>query len=46
MAWFETNDWGEFQTIRQEILLTFMKVVESAETSFAFPTRTVHMAQA
>jgi MscS family membrane protein len=46
MAWFETSDWGEFQAIRQEILLTFMKVVESAGTSFAFPTRTVHVAQA
>ena len=46
MAWFETSDWGEFQAIRQEVLLTFMKVVESAGTSFAFPTRTVHLARA
>jgi MscS family membrane protein len=46
MAWFETSDWGEFQAIRQEVLLSFMKVVESARTSFAFPTRTLHLAEA
>ena len=43
MAWFQTSDWGEFQLIRQEILLKFMDVVASAGTSFAFPTQTVHM---
>ncbi len=43
MAWFLTSDWGEFQLIRQEILLQFMEVVEAAGTSFAFPTRTVHL---
>jgi MscS family membrane protein len=46
MAWFTTSDWAEFQAIRQEVLLSFMKVVESAGTSFAFPTRTVHLAGA
>jgi MscS family membrane protein len=44
MAWFTTSDWAEFQAIRQDVLLSFMKVVESAGTSFAFPTRTVHLA--
>lgn len=44
MAWFQTADWGEFQRIRQDILLQFMDVVESAGTSFAFPTTTVHLA--
>jgi MscS family membrane protein len=44
MAWFLTSDWGEFQRIRQEILLQFMEVVEDAGTSFAFPTTTVHLA--
>jgi MscS family membrane protein len=43
MAWFETTDWSEFQLIRQEILLQIMDVVERAGTSFAFPTRTVHV---
>jgi MscS family membrane protein len=46
MAWFETSDWDEFQAIRQEVLLAFMKVVESARTSFAFPTKTVHLVEA
>jgi MscS family membrane protein len=43
-AWFGTSDYDEFQNIRQEILLQFMEVVEKAGTSFAFPTRTVHLA--
>ena len=43
MAWFETPDWSEFQRIRQDVLLQFMDVVERAGTSFAFPTRTVHV---
>ncbi len=44
MAWFQTPEWSEFQKIRQEVLLKFMDVVESAGTSFAFPTTTVHLA--
>jgi len=44
MAWFTTRDWGEFQLIRQGILVDFMEVVTKAGTSFAFPTRTVHVA--
>jgi MscS family membrane protein len=43
MAWFQTTDWNEFQLIRQGILLQFMAVVEKAGSSFAFPTRTVHL---
>ena len=43
MAWFNTADFDEFQLIRQEILLQFMDVVERAGSSFAFPTRTVHV---
>jgi MscS family membrane protein len=46
MAWFQTSSWPEFQSIRQEVLLQFMEVVERAGTSFAFPTRTVHVAAA
>ena len=44
MCWFQTADWGEFQLIRQEVLLQFMSVVEAAGSSFAFPTTTVHLA--
>jgi MscS family membrane protein len=43
MAWFQTTDWNEFTAIRQELLLRFMEIVERAGTSFAFPTRTVHL---
>jgi MscS family membrane protein len=46
MAWFTTSDWAEFQAIREDVLLSFMGVVESVGTSFAFPTRTVHVAGA
>ncbi|MGQ0714661.1 MAG: mechanosensitive ion channel family protein [Gemmatimonadaceae bacterium] len=44
MAWFETPDWGEFQLIRQGILLQFMEVVERAGTALALPTQRVHLA--
>jgi MscS family membrane protein len=45
MAWFQVPTWGDFQQCRQEVLLGFMQVVEDAGTSFAFPTRTVHLIQ-
>jgi MscS family membrane protein len=43
MAWFLTADFEEFQSIRQEILLQFMTVVDACGSSFAFPTQTVHV---
>jgi MscS family membrane protein len=44
MCWFQVTDWGkEFLPIRQEILLAFMELVERSGSSFAFPTRTVHL---
>ena len=43
LAWFRARDFEEFRLCRQEALLGFMKVVEEAGTSFAFPTRTVHL---
>jgi len=43
MAWFRTSDWGQFQGIRQEVLLQFMGVVQAAGTSMAFPTQTLHL---
>lgn len=43
MAWFLTTDWGEFLGIRQSMLLEFMAIVESEGSSFAFPTRTIHV---
>jgi MscS family membrane protein len=41
---FATSDYSEFRAIRQEMLLAIMEIVEKAGTSFAFPTRTVHVA--
>jgi MscS family membrane protein len=43
MAWFQTCDWSEFQTIRQDVLIAFLEAVERAGSSIAFPTRTVHV---
>lgn len=45
MAWFQITDFGEFQQIREGILLDFMQVVAQAKSSFAFPTHTLHIAQ-
>ncbi len=45
MAWFTTSDWNEFTAIRQDVFLEFMAVVERAGTTFAYPTRTVHVVQ-
>lgn len=41
-AWFSC-DVEEFTTIRQDMLLRFMEIVEGAGSSLAFPTRTVHV---
>jgi MscS family membrane protein len=43
MAWFQTTDFDEFRVCRQDVLLGFMRVVETEGSSFAFPTRTVHV---
>lgn len=45
VAWFVVDP-PEFNRCRQEVLLDFMRVVEEAGTSFAFPTRTVHLVTA
>jgi MscS family membrane protein len=44
MAWFETQDFNEFRDYRQDVLLAFMSIVEGNGSSFAFPTRTLHVA--
>lgn len=43
MAWFQTTDFMKFKEMRQDVLLGFMQVVEDAGSSFAYPTRTVHI---
>jgi len=42
-AWFETQDWNEFQRVRQDALLQFMNEVSRAGTSFAFPARSIYV---
>lgn len=42
-AAFATTDPNEFMAIREEILLTFMDVVEKAGTAFAMSSRTVYL---
>jgi MscS family membrane protein len=44
-AYVLTTDFKEFATIRQEMLLAFMELVEQAGTALAYPTRTVHVAE-
>lgn len=43
VAWFCIADIDEFPKIRQDLLLSFIEIVEKAGSSFAFPTRTVHL---
>lgn len=43
MAWFVLTDYDAFKAVREQVLLGFMREVEAAGTSFAFPTRTVHL---
>src|SRR5688572_6069806 len=42
-AAFQTEDYAEFQQIRQDVLLQFLRVVETAGTRLAFLTQTVHV---
>jgi MscS family membrane protein len=42
-VYFDTDDWSEFQRIREDLLLEIMDVVERAKTSVAYPTRTLHV---
>jgi len=41
-AWFKVPA-EDFARCRQEVLLEFMRVVEEAGTSFALPSRTIHL---
>lgn len=43
VCFFATQDAEELSLIRQELLLTFLHVVEKAGTRIAFPTRTLHV---
>jgi MscS family membrane protein len=42
-AWFDTTNWDEFMLIREETLLSFLRVIEDAGTRLALPARNVHL---
>jgi len=42
-AWFATIDWDEFMLIREETLLSFLRVIEESGTALALPARNVHL---
>ena len=42
-AYVLTSDWNEFLSIREDIFLRIMDVVESAGTGFAFPSQTTYL---
>jgi MscS family membrane protein len=42
-AWFDTTNWDEFMLIREEMLLSFLRVIEEAGTALALPARNVHL---
>lgn len=42
-AWFDTINWDEFMLIREETLLSFLRVIEEAGTALALPARHVHL---
>lgn len=44
VCWFQTADFGEFRAMREDVLVGIMEIVERAGSGFAFPTRTVHIA--
>lgn len=45
MAWFLTSEWTEFWQIREEVMLSFMQVVEAGGSSFAFPSQSLYVEQ-
>jgi MscS family membrane protein len=42
-AYVYTADWNEFLTIREDIFLRIMDIVESAGSGFAFPSQTTYL---
>jgi MscS family membrane protein len=44
-CWFQTNDFSEFQLIRQTVLLALLKVVEDAGTTLASSVQTLRIVE-
>jgi MscS family membrane protein len=45
-AYIFASDWERFLEIQQELLLRVMEIVETAGTTIAFPSQTLHLADA
>ncbi len=43
MVWHETRNFNDFQTWRDDTLLGLMEIVAKNGSSFAFPTRSIHV---
>ena len=43
IAFFLTTDFAEFRALREEVLLAFIRVVEGAGSSFAFPSQSLYV---
>jgi MscS family membrane protein len=41
-CYVKTEDWNEFVTIREDIFLRIMDIVEQSGTGFAFPSQTIY----
>ena len=42
-AYFTTVDWNEFMSLREELLLRIIDLVEASGTGFAFPSQTLYL---
>jgi len=45
VCWFQTDDFSEFQLIRQNVLLALLKVIEDAGTTLASSTQTLRIVE-
>ena len=39
----KSTNWAEFMKVREDTYLSIMKIVEKNDSSFAFPTQTIHL---
>jgi MscS family membrane protein len=42
-AWFESNDMDKFRIAREQLLMTFLEIVEKHGTSLAFPSQSLYV---
>ena len=45
MGYVDTEDWNEFLSVQEDVILRIMEIVADAGTAFAFPSRTVYHAR-